>query len=445
MGEFVLFFLLKKFFKSADIAAIATFYLFVVYLFFGSIKDSFPNDSIFYSYQLLVPVIIIIPIINYFILKKNNSLLQKEFQFIQFLMLLLLLLQSILFYQKSPIQIKLNSTDFVKSEVQNKTNFHLILLDGYPGSQSLNDLFSFDNSDFKNYLRNQNCFVSDSIKSNYCQTYYSINSMLNMQYLRGLNNVNITDYGTIMQQLDQINRSTFFQLLQQNGYSIMNNSIFKIENQNPIHSDLKFSSTSAFLFRNTFLNRILKDNLWRFTEGKMKIESIYQNIFFKQYQQNQKQIDFVKNFKEKSPYFVYTHLLMPHEPYYTDSLGKLILGEVNSFSEKELFINYLKYTNIEVKQMFQAIRKNDSNAVIIIMSDHGHRDMDTFQNQQFKFDNFFAIYTPEKNYELFKKLRTNVNTFRLLSNEYFQQKLPLLQDTLFLIDEEQAKITSYTY
>ncbi len=427
-----------KFFKSLAICGFMAFFFF---LFFGNIKDSFINIPFLYSYKILIVLLVFTPILHFFLLRKKENYSENQFQFLNKLLPILIGIQLFLFVKEIPKTSNLQTLPFEKSTISKHPNIHLILLDAYPGFVSLKNHFQYDNEELKQYFLQNNCFVFDTIYSNYKQTYYSINSLLNMQYIAYLDSNHIKKYSTILQQTTEINQNAFLKLLQQNGYHFYNYSIFKVGDKMPINSQLKFLTFDQLLVRNTFWKRFLNDNLWRFTQGRLKINSVYDQLVLGQFHQIQHQIDDAKNVKIESPAFTYTHLLMPHEPYFTDSVGNLKTNiSEDETTEEEQFIEYLKYANLELKKIFHQIKTQDSTALIIMMSDHGYRSYTHSADSKAAFNNLLILYSQQLNPAHLKKIHSNVNLFRMIANDFFNQNVPFLSDTLFDINEDAATI-----
>lgn len=438
---FLIFFVnyfFRKFYKSL---VICEFLFFFFFLFFGNIKDSFVDIPFLYSYKILIALLVLIPGLNFLLLKKKETYSENQFQFLNKLLPILIGIQLFLFIKQMPQTGNLQTPQFEKSTKSKHPNIHLILLDAYPGFVSLKNHFHYDNEELKQYFLQNNCYVFDTIYSNYKQTYYSINSLLNMQYISYLDSNHIKKYSTILQQTSEINQNVLVKLLQQNGYHFYNNSIFKVGDKMPINSQLKFSTFDKLLIRNIFWNRFINDNLWRFTQGRLKINSVYDQLVLGQFYQIQHQITDAKNVKNESPAFTYTHLLMPHEPYFTDSVGNLKMNiSENETTEEERFIEYLKYTNLELKKIFHQIKSQDSTALIIMMSDHGYRSYTNSADSTAAFNNLLILYSQQLNPTHLSKIHSNVNLFRMIANDFFNQNLPFLPDTLFDINEGAAMI-----
>jgi hypothetical protein len=148
------------------------------------------------------------------------------------------------------------------------------------------------------------------------------------------------------------------------------------------------------------------------------------------------------NHHQQQPVFHFAHLLLPHEPYFTDSTGKLydMEHETHLLDNTQKGLDYLKYTNLRMMQMADTILQNDPQSIIILFSDHGYRDTPD-ELRKFNCNNFMAIHLPDTNYSQIKKMRTNVNLFRIILNQYFDQHLPLLKDSCYSIDEEKNCFT----
>ena len=134
---------------------------------------------------------------------------------------------------------------------------------------------------------------------------------------------------------------------------------------------------------------------------------------------------------------------MPHEPYYTDSLGNFLDRTLAAKSNNEmLFINYIKYTNTIINKIATHLYAKDPNAIVIIMSDHGYREYTKEADLPLKFNNFLAVHFPDSNYTNISKMKSTTNLFRIILNQFFDQTLPPLADSCITINEEKQQIIS---
>jgi hypothetical protein len=141
--------------------------------------------------------------------------------------------------------------------------------------------------------------------------------------------------------------------------------------------------------------------------------------------------------KEK-PKFVYTHLMMPHHPYYYKENGEPYSFQHLSgmpYSDTAAYVSYLKYTNRKVLQLIDSIIAHSSSPPLItLLSDHGFRYFREGSYGDYAFSNLLSVKLPSGNYSQFSDTMTNVNFFRAVMNSQFGTRLPLLKDSTSIIE-----------
>jgi hypothetical protein len=130
--------------------------------------------------------------------------------------------------------------------------------------------------------------------------------------------------------------------------------------------------------------------------------------------------------------------MMPHGPYYYDSLGNKNpyekISHYTRWQDKALFLSYLKYVNKRMINMVDSIVKHQPGAIIVVMGDHGFRSYNSKQpHQPLRFDNLCAARFPDGKYSDMKESWSNVNLFRYLFNSQFGQNIPYLSDSSFTL------------
>src|ERR1044072_1951722 len=80
-------------------------------------------------------------------------------------------------------QNNLSMMNLLPCDSCNRPDIFFIVLDEYSGNTALNQLFHFDNSDFKKQLEQRGFYVAKESLSNYNYTPFSVASILNMKYL----------------------------------------------------------------------------------------------------------------------------------------------------------------------------------------------------------------------------------------------------------------------
>ena len=449
---FLLFFLFtRNISRSLLLATVSGIFL----LFYGVIKDflkitlGFPFAA---RYVILLPVLLLATAyLCLLILKK------KEFKKINFFLNTLLAIFIII----DGISLLFSSNSFstnnllVKQNILNihslpaaaeKPDVYYLLFDCYPGTAYLREYMQYDNASLDTALMNTGFYVVKNPRSNYHETALSLSSILNFEYLEGIvPNVPIDPKQYNQAQLT-INLAIVPEVFAQYGYKIYNLSIFEIGGKPPLFKEnfLALPERQILLY-NTVTERVRHDILWNFTVGRFNtfflrkvfgqqndaiVESAVARRSF-----NNTVIDSVMKMplqERNGPKFIYAHFYLPHPPFFYDKDGKSnnidSIVTPGQMRNKTLFLSYVEYTNKVMLAMINRILQESVNKpVIIVQGDHGFRDVMISPFGYFK--NYSAFYFPDKDYSRLYDTLSNINTFPLIFNKYFNTRIPLQKDS----------------
>ena len=441
------FLLIYRFNKNIIFTSLICFYFEVWYLFFGAIQDSIkpPSTFAFFSkYSVLLPLSVLgftlyVKFLNHYKLNWPKFLFFINLLFIIYIFIdtaNLIFINS----QNKESNFKLS---FQFSKPVEKPDVYFLLFDGYPSNKELIDSFKFSNKNFTKKLENLQ-FKQLPISSNYDVTFYSMASIFNMEYVIEKKNI-MHSQSDIGKRLAEIQNGTVFKIFDKMGYQIQNNSIFDVANIASLANDNRFLNGGGVLLTDKiFFNRIRKDLSVSFFSKFERQFPFFQNLaIYKTRNDNnniQTKLLASLEFKSKKPIFSYTHLLMPHEPFYNDSLGNKIDFMKYAYSDKGKiidFISYLKYTNSVIEKIVTAIKSKKPNAIILLMSDHGQRGVDDLEIKgKEKLSNICHVYFPNKQYGNQLDTITNVNVFKYLFNTQFKQDFLFNKDTAFVMNND---------
>ena len=449
----ILFFGLSWFIsRNYTLAGLVTFFISLWYLFFGAIYDLIKATLFLHflqSYALLLPVLLLVNIAVTWWLKHNKQLHQKLFLYLNVLFLLFCIADAFLLvnkrrnYKEAAIA---NPLPFDQTKVTQKPNVYFLLFDEYPGYTSLRDSFAFLNDSLYQFL-NKKEFVFLPVNANYNMTFYSMSSMLNMHYIDKPYVALANTLEDDQLRIREIKNARAFQYFTGMGYSIRNYSIFDILDQPSVKGNSFVISQATLLTHKIFFNRILKDLGWHFISGKYQIPFI-KRIYMKDDRNNrfiEEKISESSSKKMISPQFIYAHFNMPHPPVFCDSLGNYLptdqIFDQKSYINKQLFLSYLKFANKKIEKVVDAICKNDSKSIVIVMSDHGYRGYKSTQLiEPHQFDNICAVRIPGKPFKTYSEKWSAVNFFRYLFNTAYNQDIPYLKDSsIFLKDKRTGR------
>ncbi len=354
----------------------------------------------------------------------------------------------------------INHSPIVKTDIKKASSsdpdIYYFILDRYAGQKSLSEEYNFDNSTLLSYLESKGFYVASSSTTNYPKTFLSLASSLNMEYMDFLTDkTNGGASGDESIVTPYIRNSKVLEFLKKRGYSVINvGSWWEPTRINPS------ADVNIFLPKKGYFNSD------EFTTGYLNITAvspIFQYIFHDPMdvsldpQNNIHRSTALYEFKAfdkipqmKGPKFVFTHILLPHDPFVFDKNCNPISEKiVNTMHHQENYKNQILCTNSMIKDTIGKVLKNSKNPpVIILQADEGpfpmnvplppHQSWGTAETASLreKFPILNAYYFPGKKTTSLYQTITPVNTFRILFNEYFHEDYPLLEDRNYIFQDE---------
>ena len=449
-----IYFIYLFIYKNNVKAALITTYLMAFYCFFGAVHDFLKAHSgILYKYSILVTVFIAGCIVLAVYLKKTKKEFLRASLFINVLLLIYVVvdLGTIAWKSVAPLPNKLSvysfakDTHYINCTECPKPDIYFLLFDSYGSTISLKQKFGYDNGELDSFLIGRGFSIQANSRSNYNFTPFSMSSILNMSYLKGIENPNACNAEDYAYCNGLIRDNEVIKFLSFQGYDIVNYSVFDLAG-NPSRVEQSFLPLKTKLITDRTLFAYLRRDIgWMFYTGKFKIKWLTEHTLFKQMDNTNKFIELVKKesmARSAKPRFVYMHVYMPHTPYYYDKFGNLkdevtVYNDIYKLSPQP-FLDFLPYTNMRIRELVNAIQQNtNGNAVIVLMGDHGFRYGATGPHPDNYFQNQNAIYFPDRDYHLLNDSISGVNQFRIVFNKLFNQNIPLLKDsTIFLQDKQ---------
>jgi hypothetical protein len=232
-------------------------------------------------------------------------------------------------------------------------------------------------------------------------------------------------------------------ILEKENYEIVNQSIFKIKNHPPeaplyniwmlhelyekhnivrsVNNDLGWMLQSHFAFHLNSKKTKADENE---ASRNRHVDRTYEAL--------------MNTIAEPSlkPRFVYSHFMIPHYPFSYDSAGNKLPETPHDAPldiDMKHYVNQLIYSNKLMKNAVEKIMSETKRpVVIIIQGDHGYRHY-LLKDKSLEFANLNAIYFYNKDYRLLSDQPSNINTFRIVLNTFFNQNLPLLKDTSYYL------------
>jgi hypothetical protein len=422
------------------------------FLFFGILQDylfdfkKFPFLS--NTFLLLLLFIIIILVISVFLKKrKKNPHAANYYLIILFIVLIFyetVMLGIRIISGKSMYAITHRMTSPVltdeKMNAAERPDIYHIIFDEYTNPPALKKYWGFEN-DIYPFLVSKGFYTLDSAFSNYTTTPFSISSIVNLQYLRGADPYLERNSANFFVGHLVFRNNELFQFLKKTHYDF---SIFSQLDDNKLLTTFGFGVDNPvnWLRKQTmeriFLNPWLMGKLRRFF-GKKEEEPpmiLKSKQHFAAY--NKKALDHIffdcqrlLNQHKATPLYSFTHFMLPHEPYILDENGNFV-SLAEQADDMKGYLRQVEYSNKLIKQITMCLLSDTTRKkIIIFQGDHGYR---SYTNVHVSFSTPYgalsAIYFYNKNYTGLRKNLSHVNTYRVIINNFFNGRLPLLKDSL---------------
>ena len=448
-----MYLLIRLIYKNPRKASLLTTYLFFLFFFFGAIDDFF-KDHLFYlsKYSFILPAYFLTTVLLLIYLYKSKNKFDRLFFFLNLLLLIFISVDVINICWKSlhPNPDKLSIygenklSNFKACDDCKNPDIYFLLFDEYASTISLGQSFNYNNSALDSFLNKNGFFIAPYSQSNYNFTPFSMASILNMNYIKGIKNPDACTIQDYVNCNNLIRNNTVDRFLSSRNYDVVNYSIFDLAGNPSLFASSLLPVKTRLISDQTLFSRVIRDLGWNLYTGKFEIKWLTKDLIYGPLHNNntiQLRLETESRLRADHPRFIYAHFEMPHAPFYFDKDFhardiKTLLAE-KKYTNVESYKGYLPYTNRAIEQLVDTIQKNTNrNAVIIVMGDHGFRVQLGNLSQSHQFKNLNAIYFPGKDYRLLKNNLSGVNQFRVIFNTLFNQQFPLLADSsIFLKDQ----------
>lgn len=328
-------------------------------------------------------------------------------------------------------------------------NIYYIILDGYARADVLKQIYGYDNGPFLNRLKEMGFYIADKSTANYCQTYLSLASSLNLSYLDKVTRKVKRGRRSEGVAIKMMKNSRVMRFLKERGYQVASFAT-GIPPTEFRHADVFLSPhhTPEFFFEllkspplmlfNHFLSNVRPIQL---THNRQRTRILFS-------------LENLSKFAgSRIPTFVFCHVVCPHPPFVFDSKGVLWgdstvfefsdanrLHKMNKRKQNEYVYRYaaqVSFLNSKLEEaLVDVLTKSRNSPVIVLQSDHGPGAMLDWDNptpaalkERLAILNTYYVKEDARN-DLYESI-TPVNTFRLILHYYFGAGLPLLKDESF--------------
>ena len=311
-------------------------------------------------------------------------------------------------------------------------DIYWILLDGHSRSDILRQYFDDDNSAFIRELENMGFYVASCSQSNYPSTKFSVISLMNANYLPSIPGV--------VSGLPPLYSSLVIQTVRSKGYSVI-----AFENRSKGHFELRedmrisrnqlaFGNIDLFGGLSEFETMLARTSLLRLIYDMPQLvpglnpQILQQAEYYEHFQQVHFILDKLPDLPRMDrPRFVFTHILVPHQPYIFTPSGDFYWAAdaVEGYRSNTQFIDARIVPTLK-----KIIEGSRTPPIIIVQGDHGSSIGD---DPRVRMSILNAYYVDEATRADLYPTITPVNSFRIIFNHYFGTNYPILEDLSFRV------------
>ncbi|MDP1604048.1 MAG: sulfatase-like hydrolase/transferase [Legionella sp.] len=253
-----------------------------------------------------------------------------------------------------------------------RPNIYFFLLDGYARADKIKTQLRFDNSQFLDFLKARGFYIVDRATANYPTTWLSVASTLSMKYIQ---TEDMPPYRSVA-PLHKIMKgeNATVQMLRSYGYKYIYVANGHFYYQCPGQEDYCIQGANRPLLGQ------MEINLLKSTPVYPAILQVQPGLIIQPFLGSFTQVsdvsDEIVNIRLKSPYFVYSHLLVPHPPFTLDAQCKRTGNDnidLRGWQELPIsgYTDYLQCVNRQMGELLDRIIAKDPTAIILIQGDHG--------------------------------------------------------------------------
>jgi len=281
--------------------------------------------------------------------------------------------------QKSQMGIHQSSTSpgtvpRIADSAANYPDIYYIVLDEYASFETLETVWGYDNSEFKDFLKSKGFFVAEKSRTHCTSTVVVVPSILNLKPITDLH-----PSDDRLELISLINDNHAMRFFSAKGYTTVAIGVHTISADINMQSDyaFKFQENSQEVTTIDGFHLLLIDMTMVRPFSFIFKPKIVDNLDLARYSRLYDLNRITQLSDIPSPKFVYAHIMLPHEPFLFDKNGnKIDCNDRSNYHNKNIYLEQLMFTTQRVEFTIDSLLKQypeSERPIIIIQSDHGLR------------------------------------------------------------------------
>lgn len=318
----------------------------------------------------------------------------------------------------------------VIDKTSEKPDVYYVIIDGFANPETLKNILGYDNSEFVDYLNQNDFYVASNSCSNHDRTVFSVTSSLNMGLMTPLSEYLGPKELDSNVPLKLLRDNRVMKLFKKAGYRIVNVCSGFCPTDYIPQADVNLRSGWGTGFNMSLFHLSL---LGAFEPYLHTVEDEYANVRTAPIRRAAE----ISNLE--GPKFVLVHCLLTHPPFIFDEIGRhqpLTMQLLSAPYVRDPYLAQLKFTEKNLKELLNTLcRADNGKSIVILQSDHGSsctdwRNGSLFIKERMRILNAYRV--PDRMKRALYQTITPVNTFRVVLNDLFGADLPLQKDESYI-------------
>jgi len=431
---FVAFAISRKIFPSAlAVVCVTVFFTNYRYIELG-LQKIWKGVRYWHALSIVAAIIFVVIFLLFFKIKESSSKIVLKISAVVFSALIIINLVSIIPSAIKTMQYKSTSSEPNVSLSSGKRNVYFLLFDEYSSNEFMKKHYNYDNANFTNTLEEWGFSVNYSGVNEISVTSVVTTNLFNLDYVVQY------DLNRNLHEIDEKRKNNrTFELFRENDYSvnIIAGADFYgfplLDAATTIQRAVTASGEdfTAVLLKNTpfhIFNRInIRESAKEIMDGISYLQT-------------------PENFEDGS-HFTLAHFLLPHPPFIFDRHGNSVRGyDTNNWDNKKYYLEQYIYSTSLMLEITKSILENDSDSVVVLISDHSARSSTRATGSLFpetdKIMFFSAVYVgrdKQLDIEGFSAINVWRTTLNEILDEHFEM-IPYQKDPYQVTVEESEEI-----
>ncbi len=335
-----------------------------------------------------------------------------------------------------------DNKDIAVNTIANLPDVYYIISDGHARSDILQEVYGVDNTEFIDFLKNNNFFIAEDSTANYSMTVLSVFASLNMEYIEPRTD-GVAGMNNFIEKLRNSKVRSFFEDL---GYSFISFST-GFSPTELVDADFYLISPDTLTeYQTVLLGMTPLDVLSVEVLEGIKAKSHSQRVLY-----SLKILPELAN--NPNPKFVFVHIVSPHPPFIFDKDGNFLTQRgfysMNDGSDyrstpgktKDDYVygysQQIQYFDKQLQKSLEGLLSNITRpSIIIVQSDHGPGSSFSFSSLEKsdlpeRYSILNAYYFYDYDYSKLYSEITPVNSFRIILSQYFSNNQDIIEDKNF--------------